>query len=177
MITAIKYSRQKKKRKKNSKNDEFFFQKNPNRWNECCKSTVHIHRDIVYQRRHTHSHIHKMLRCDEIAQKQFRMIYYRIECLRCLFSFHSFATFFFQKKNELFFLLFLYEYIDIKQKRLPVVCVQLLVCACLSMYSNIHNTYMCVCMLATASALYSCCFFFTLPIKYIGKLEVAKKKY
>lgn len=143
MITAIKYSRQKKKRKKNSKNDEFFFQKNPNRWNECCKSTVHIHRDIVYQRRHTHSHIHKMLRCDEIAQKQFRMIYYRIECLRCLFSFHSFATFFFKKKMSYFFC---YSYTNTLTSNRSVC--QLYVCNCLSVHVflciQIYTIHTCV---------------------------------
>lgn len=83
----------------------------------------------------THTHIHKMIRCDEIAQKQFRMIYYRIECLRCLFSRSILWPFFF-KKSEVFFSFFLYEYMGMEQKRLSVdVSVHLLVCACLSMYS------------------------------------------
>lgn len=113
------------------------------------QSTVcmYVHRDIVYQRRqiHTlHSYIHEMIRSDEIAQKQFRMIYYRIECLRCLFSFHSLAACFFQKINddEVFFVVFLFEYIGIESKRL-CECVHWLVSvhAFLCIPIQIHNTY------------------------------------
>lgn len=76
---------------------------------------------------HTHSH-YTVLSCDEIAQKQFRMIYYRIECLRCLFSFYSFFCFFFfflfvlfWKKNCVIFCHF-NKYIHIKSGR-PCICV------------------------------------------------------
>lgn len=104
MITAIKSLWEKKsKNEKNARKKTKKISNQPNWWNYCA-GTVHYILTSFINATNTNT----TLSCDEIAQKRFRMIYYRIECLRCLFSFHSYSSFyfFFQKKIVLFFLSF-----------------------------------------------------------------------
>lgn len=117
LITAIKCRKtaRKKKRKmgKNARKKTKISVRTNRSADEINVHELYIARpytDIVYQR---DEYKHNALMYDEIAQKQFRMIYYRIECLRCLFSFHSFGSQFFFRKKKLcyFFLSISYKHI------------------------------------------------------------------